>query len=55
MIGLVEPKELSPGDLVVSPHSLVSVGVCVCVFMASVLSQGVNKDSYLILDKLPAE
>ncbi|XP_064390353.1 26S proteasome regulatory subunit 6A-B-like [Halichondria panicea] len=32
VIGLVEPKELSPGDLV-----------------------GVNKDSYLILDKLPAE
>ena len=32
VIGLVEPEELSPGDLV-----------------------GVNKDSYLILEKLPTE
>lgn len=32
MIGLVEPENLKPGDLV-----------------------GVNKESYLILDKLPAE
>lgn len=32
VVGLVDPKELKPGDLV-----------------------GVNKDSYLILDKLPAE
>lgn len=32
VIGLVEPEDLSPGDLV-----------------------GVNKDSYLILEKLPTE
>jgi len=32
VIGLVDPENLTPGDLV-----------------------GVNKDSYLILDKLPAE
>ena len=32
IIGLVEPEELKPGDLV-----------------------GVNKDSYLVLEKLPAE
>lgn len=32
VIGLVEPEDLKPGDLV-----------------------GVNKDSYLILEKLPAE
>ena len=32
MVGLVDPQELKPGDLV-----------------------GVNKDSYLILEKLPAE
>lgn len=32
VIGLVDPEDLKPGDLV-----------------------GVNKDSYLILDKLPAE
>lgn len=32
MVGLVDPQELKPGDLV-----------------------GVNKDSYLILDTLPAE
>lgn len=32
MIGLVDPEDMKPGDLV-----------------------GVNKDSYLILEKLPAE
>ena len=61
VIGLVDPKDLSPGDLVVC-CMIHDACVCVCVYVhmcVCVLSifplQGVNKDSYLILDKLPSE
>ena len=58
VIGLVDPKKLKPADLVVSegvelecscPHFFVLLTI-VCYQW-----QGVNKDSYLILDTLPPE
>ena len=53
VIGLVDPENLTPGDLVVSlgVEGLRRRHECTPHFIL----QGVNKDSYLILDKLPAE
>ena len=54
MIGLVDPKKLKPADLVVSEG--VEMWVWPFVFTVECCYwQGVNKDSYLILDTLPPE
>ena len=59
VIGLVDPENLSPGDLVVGP-CVIMVGeeesnAGAFTVLPHFSLQGVNKDSYLILDKLPAE